>query len=485
MNRLAGLVIVCALLIGCAFAGSAFSAPEVNPEGIWLGPIKTPAGDLRIVFHVARNQDGSLTVTADSPDQGASGLEVDSFTIADGRLRIEMTKVGGSFEGALSANGQKAEGEWKQAGGSFPLTLERVERVPEPNRPQYPKKPYPYNEEEVSYENAAAGATFAATLTYPKSGGPFPAVVLITGSGPQDRDETVLGQKPFLVLADHLTRQGIAVLRADDRGVGGSTGDSSKATTEDYAGDTLAGVAYLKTRTEIDPKRIGLIGHSEGASIAPIAANRSVDVAFVVLVAPPGVDGEQIVLAQSGLILKAEGVPDSLVAEQVADTAGYLEVAKQIKDDAAAEKRIRDVYAAKLASMTDEQKKAAGITDAAAEGGVEAIVKRMLNPWFRYFISYDPAPALRQVKAPVLAIWGEKDLQVPPKQNLPAVESALRLGGNQHYVVKELPGLNHLLQTAKTGSPSEYARIEETMSPVALKTISDWIGEQTGAKARE
>ncbi|MGD0111416.1 MAG: alpha/beta hydrolase [Armatimonadota bacterium] len=483
MNRLACLVLVCAVLIGLAFMGTAFSAPAPSPEGIWLGTIKTPAGDLRIVFHATKNPDGSLKATADSLDQGAAGLQVDSFTVADGMLRIEMKMVGGSFEGKLSADGKKAEGQWKQNGASLPLTLERVDKVPEPNRPQYPRKPYPYNDEEVSYENAAAGATFAATLTYPKSAGPFPAVVLITGSGPQDRDETVFGQKPFLVLADSLTRQGIAVLRADDRGVGGSTGDRSKATTEDYAGDALAGVAYLKTRKEIDPTRIGLIGHSEGADIAPIAATRSADVAFIVLLAPSGMDGAQIILAQQGLILKAEAAPDDVVAKQVADTAEYLDVARQIKDDAAAEKRIWEITAARLAGMTDEQRKAAGITDASAASEVEAIVKQMLNPWFRFFITYDPRPALSRVKVPVLALWGEKDLQVPPKQNLPPVEGALRLGGNQHYVVKELPGLNHFFQTAKTGSPSEYARIEETMSPVALKTVGDWIVEQTRAKA--
>jgi len=484
VNRLAYFIIACAVLIGSAFMGLVFAAPALSLEGTWLGAIKTPGGDLRIVFHATKNPDGSLKATADSPDQGAAGLQVDSFTAADGMLRIEMKMIGGSFEGKLSADGKKAEGQWKQNDASLLLTLERVDKVPEPNRPQYPKKPYPYNEEEVSYENAAAGAKFAATLTYPKSAGPFPAVVLITGSGAQDRDETVLGQKPFLVLADYLTRQGVAVLRADDRGVGGSTGDSSKATTEDYAGDALAGVAYLKTRKEIDAKRIGLIGHSEGALIAPIAATRSADVAFIVLLAPSGVNGEQIILVQQGLILKAEGAPADVVAKQVADTAEYLDVVKQIKDDAAVGKRMREIVTAKYAGMTDEQKKAAGVTAESVEGEVKATTG-MLSPWFRFFITYDPKPILGQVKVPVLALWGEKDLQVPPRQNLPPVESALRLGGNQHYVAKELPGLNHLLQTAKTGSPSEYARIEETMSPSALKTIGDWIVEQTGAKAQE
>jgi fermentation-respiration switch protein FrsA (DUF1100 family) len=467
------LLLMLSVCFGLAVAGYA-AAPE-DPVGLWMGTLDAGGAKLRIVFHVGRDPDGSVHATADSLDQGASGLQVDSFTITDGTLRIEMKAIGGSFEGKLSADGNSAEGQWRQSGASLPLTLERVDKVPEVKRPQVPVKPYPYVEEEVSYQNAAAGVKLAATLTYPKSGGPFPAVVLITGSGAQDRDETVFGHKPFLVLSDYLTRRGIAVLRADDRGVGGSTGDVSKATTEDFAGDALAGVAYLKTRREIDPERVGLLGHSEGADIAPLCAARSRDVAFIVLLAGSGVDGEQIILKQQDLISRALGMPDDQVAKQRAETEEVLAIVKQEKDSAAAEKRIGEAITARFAAMTEGQKKAAGVTPESVEGAIQAATAQMLSPWFRFFLTYDPAPALREVRVPVLAVWGEKDLQVPPAQNLPVVEAALKAGGNTHYTVKELPGLNHLLQTATTGSPTEYTQIEETISPAALQLIADWI----------
>jgi pimeloyl-ACP methyl ester carboxylesterase len=469
----ASLALTLLILLGLAAAGCA-AAPD-DPVGLWMGTLDAGGAKLRLAFHVSRNPDGSIHATADSLDQGASGLQVDGFGIADGTLRIEMKMIGGSFEGKLSADGKRAEGKWSQSGASLPLTLERVDKLPEIRRPQAPVKPYPYAEEEVSYENAAAGVKLAATLTYPKSGGPFPAVVLITGSGAQDRNESLLGHQPFLVLADYLTRRGIAVLRADDRGVGGSTGDPNKATTEDYAGDALAGVAYLKTRIEIDPKRIGLVGHSEGGMIAPMAAARSSDVAFIVMIAGSGVDGEHIVLEQQDLIAKALGATDEAVAAQHAQTEEIIAIVKEGKDSATAEKLIRDTLTARYAPMTEEQRKASGVTDEAIETQIQATVGEMLSPWFRFFLAYDPAPTLAKVRVPVLAVWGSKDLQVPPAQNLPVVEAALKAGGNAHHTVKELPGLNHLLQTATTGSPTEYAQIEETMSPAALQLIAGWI----------
>jgi pimeloyl-ACP methyl ester carboxylesterase len=416
----------------------------------------------------------------DSPDQGAQGIPASAVTVRDGVLRVEVAMVGGWFEGRLSADGEQAEGEWHQSGAPLPLTLRRAAQLPERQRPQEPKRPYPYEDEEVTYGNTVDGVRLAATLTYPRSGGSFPAVVLITGSGLQDRDETVFGHKPFLVLADHLTRQGIAVLRADDRGVGGSEEGPAGATSEHLAGDALAGVEYLKTREEIDQKRIGLLGHSEGGEIAPMAAVRSPDVAFIVLLAASGVTGREIILEQQALIMKAEGASDQAIANQRAETEAYIEVALEEEDSAVAAERIRELVEASLARMTEEQREGAGVSTETVDAQVKAISEQMLNPWFRFFLTYDPKPALTQVKVPVLAIAGEKDMQVPPKQNLPVIEEALKVGGTQHYMVKELPGLNHLLQTAKTGSPSEYARIEETMSPTALKLIGDWILEHTG-----
>jgi hypothetical protein len=476
MARLTYPALLAALVL--FLAPVAFAGPPA-PEVLWAGAIKTPAGELRIVFHVSQNPEGSLQATFDSPDQRAYGLPVDSFTVADGVLRIEIRIAGGVFEGKLSPDGRKAEGQWSQSGNSLPLALERVDEAPEAKRPQVPAKPYPYHEEQVTYDNIGAGVRLAATLTLPKSGGPFPAVVLIAGSGRLDRDESLRGHKPFLVLADYLTRRGIAVLRADKRGVGGSTGDHGEATTEDYAGDALAGLAYLKTRDEIDAKRIGLLGHSEGADVAPLAATCSGDVAFIVLLAPSGVNGEQGIYEQEALIRKALGAPDNAIARRRAEREQIFAIVNQEKDNAVAEKRIREAIISRFAAMTEEQKTAAGVTKESIEANVQATTDEVLNPWFRFFLSYDPKPTLLKVRVPVLAVWGEKDLQVPPRQNLPLVEEGLEAGGNRDHTIRELPGLNHLLQTAKTGSPEEYAQIAETMSSVALQLIGDWIVAET------
>jgi uncharacterized protein len=346
------------------------------------------------------------------------------------------------------------------------------------SRPQEPKPPYPYDEQEVVYQNKKDGVQLAGTLTLPRSKGPFPAVLLITGSGPQDRNETVLDHKPFLVLADHLTRLGIAVLRVDDRGVGKSTGRFSEATSEDFAADALAGVEYLKTRNEVAPRRIGLIGHSEGGLIAPMLAARSTDIAFIVMMAGSGLTGEQILYHQAMLIARAHGVSDELIAQNRAAQERVFAIIKQEKDGVVAEKRIREEaatfreLAARIkAEAREEQRKT---MDLIAEY-IEMQAKLAVSPWFRFILTYDPRPTLMKVRCPVLAINGEKDLQVPAKENLAAIRLALETGGNKDYTVLALPNLNHLFQTCRTGAISEYAQSEETISPAALDTISKWI----------
>jgi fermentation-respiration switch protein FrsA (DUF1100 family) len=349
-------------------------------------------------------------------------------------------------------------------GSPLPLTLKRIKDQSELElrRPQNPVKPYPYREEDVTYTIKAAGNTLAATLTVPPGKGPFPAVLLIVGSGPHDRDESLMGHKPFLVLSDYLTRKGIVVLRADKRGVGKSTGDYATATTADFAADAEAGVAFLKSRPEVDPHKIGLIGHSEGGIIAPLAAVADPDVAFIVLMAGSGVPGDQIIVEQARLIAEAGGETKEKAAADAEKERETLALVETEKDPAALNK----LLGIKLA--------AEGVPDAQ----IAAQTKALTSPWIRYFLTYDPATALRKLTCPVLALSGEKDLQVPPAQNLPAIRKALEESGNKHVEVDELPGLNHLFQTAKTGSPSEYAQIEETMSPVALDKIAAWILKQ-------
>jgi uncharacterized protein len=323
----------------------------------------------------------------------------------------------------------------------------------------------------VAYDTPTPGVRLAGTLTKPRDPGPHPAALLITGSGPHDRDETVMGHRPFLVLADHLTRLGLAVLRVDDRGVGGSTGDRSAATTADYASDSRASLAYLGNRPEIDSGRIGLIGHSEGAIIAPMIAADSPDVAWIALLAGPAVTGERILLSQADAISAASGVPDAVRADLAKLNEGIYAIVNREPDNVTAEREIQ----ALIAEHEHLLAAAVGGTPTALLAGLKSQVEIAVSPWFRAFLRYDPAPALRNVRAPVLAMSGALDLQVPPSQSLPVIAAALEDGGNQDYEILKLPGLNHLFQSATTGSPAEYEAIEETIAPRALETLGRWI----------
>jgi pimeloyl-ACP methyl ester carboxylesterase len=432
-----------------------------------MGTLDTGTVKLRVVFHIVNTADG-LTATMDSPDQGMKGLPASAVKRDGASLRIEASKLDGVYEGTIAADKSSIDGKWTQGGGTMPLILKPLKDQAEiePKRPQTPVKPYPYHEEDVTYENKIQNVTLAATFTIPQGKGPFPAVVLITGSGPQDRDESLLGHKPFLILSDYLTRHGIAVLRADDRGTGKSTGVFAKATTADFATDTEAGIAYLKTRPEVDPHKIGLIGHSEGGVIAPMIAARNPDVAFIVMMAGTGVPGDQVLVAQGEAIAVSTGASPQDAAKDAAKQKEMLalieaEKVSTEKDDAALEKALREKMAGEV-----------------PDAQIGSQIKQFTTPWFRYFLTYDPATALRKVTCPVLAINGEKDKQVLPQQNLPPIRQALEQASNKHFEVDELPGLNHLFQTAKTGSPAEYAGIEETMSLVALEKMSSWISKQ-------
>ena len=471
-----------ALLItgGVSLSGSAQprSKPDENIEGIWQGTLKVSVMELRVVFKISKKPDGTLSATLDSPDQGVKDIPVDEVALKNNNLRLNVKSIQGVFEGEIKENGATIKGQWKQGGMSLPLVLKRVDEVPEVRRPQEPKKPYPYDEEKIVYENKSAGIKLAGTLTFPRTKGPFPAVLLITGAGPQDRNETLLGHRPFLVLADYLTRRGVAVLRVDDREVGGSTGNFSEATSKDFASDVLAGVGYLKGRKEINPKQIGLIGHSEGGVIAPMVAVQSPDVAFIVMMAGTGLTGEEILYLQSDMILKAAGATDKIVAFIRETQEREFAVIKKEKNRAIAEKKLREILQWQKQVQEKLSKQEQEWLDSLGDMS-ELEIKMVLSPWFRQILTYDPRPTLMKVKCPVLAIIGELDLQVAPKENLRAIEEALKAGGNKHYVVKELPKLNHLFQTAKTGALSEYAKIEETISPAALKLIADWVLEQT------
>lgn len=476
--KIVNLICLILFIVGGANLVS-FAQTEVNFEdnlvGIWQGKIEIKGISLRIVFNITKDVEGKLTATMDSPDQRIEGIPVEEVTFKDGVLHLEVKSARGFFEGKVQEDFLSIEGELNQAGNSFPLVLERVEEIAKINRPQEPKKPYPYKEEEVTYENKDAGITLAGTLTFPFEKGPFPAVLLITGSGAQDRDESEVTHKPFLVWADYLTRLGIAVLRVDDRGVGGSTGDFLQATSEDFAGDVLAGIEYLKSRKEIDPRQIGLIGHSEGAIIAPMVAAQSPDVAFIVMMAGTGLTGEEISYLQSALILKVNGVSDELITKSRALQESIYTAFKKEKDDAVAAEELHEIIENAKLQLSEEERE-----EILFGAFIEAPIK--LIPWYRYFLTYDPKIALMKVKCPILAINGEKDLQALPKESLQSIEEALIAGGNKDYNLKELPNLNHLFQTTQTGAPSEYGQIEETIAPEALDLMGKWILDRTGEK---
>ena len=443
--------------------GAASPAPKPAPpsdvDGNWLGTLNLGPIELRIVLKITNTTDG-LTAKMQSPDQSPAWIPVGSITRTGDALGFEIPSIGASFQGKLASGLASVTGTFSQNGKSFPLTLNKVagEVQLERPRPQNPVKPYPYREENVTYPDKAAGVTLAGTLTIPPGKGPFPAVLLIAGSGPHDRDESLMGHKPFLVLSDYLTRHGIVVLRYDKRGCAKSTGNYATATTADFAVDAEAGVQYLKTVSQADPRRIGLVGHSEGGTIAPIVAVNDRSVAFVVMMAGTGVPGDQVVVEQGLLIDEADGEPKEKAGQDAARQRKLLDLIETEKDPALLEQKLR-------AQLTEQVP--------AAQVGTQ--IRALTSPWFRYFLAYDPATALRKLTCPILVLNGSLDLQVPPAQNLPAIRKALEEAGNTHVEIDELPGLNHLFQTAKTGSPLEYGKIEQTMSPVALDKISTWI----------
>jgi uncharacterized protein len=386
-------------------------------------------------------------------------------TFSANALHLELPNLHATYDGTLSADGWEIRGTFVQ-GAALPLVFKRVEKLETLNRPQNPKPPYPYEAQDLVYETSA-GIKLAGTLTLPRGPGPFPAALLITGSGPQDRDESLLGHKPFLVIADYLTRRGIAILRVGDRGVGGSTGSSTRETLDDMGADVVTGVGYLKGRKGIEPKHIGVIGHSEGGIVGPAAAVQSADIAFVIMLVGTGVVGTEVLKLQGEAVIRASGGSEQKVGEEHAMQEMIFRILQSEPDDNAAVEKMMTEWKA--------QRKTADALD----DMVRAQFKAVTSPEMRSFLFYDPSEALRKLKVPVLALNGSRDLQVPPQQNLPAITAALAAAGNSDFTVSELPGLNHLFQKCKQCTVQEYAELEETFSPAALEIIGDWLARHT------
>lgn len=432
--------------------------------GEWHGVLDVGTLKLRLVFHVVA-ADGGYTATLDSPDQGARGIPTTAVSATGDTLTVELAQLSARYVGRISEDGSRLEGTFTQGGQSFPLSLERG--APEEVRqPQTPEPPFPYDVEDVTFPGGAANVELAGTLTIPRGGGRHPAAILVSGSGPQNRDEEIFQHRPFLVLADYLTRRGLVVLRYDDRGVGESTGDFGAATSADFADDAEAAFRFLRARDDVDPDAIGVIGHSEGGIIAQLLASRLPQLGYVVMIAGPGVPGDSILALQVAALNRAAGLPDSVVEARASLQRRLMDVALKDVDAATIRKELADVFHAEAPGMSDEQ--------------IEAQARALTSPWMHWFLHYDPRPMLRELQAPILAVIGSKDLQVLPEQNLAATSEALREGGNPDFTVRELDGLNHLLQPAETGLGTEYGQIEVTMAPAALETIGDWIVTRFG-----
>lgn len=431
----------------------------------FVGSVAVPGMELPFAVALTRAGEGyagKITI----PAQGVRDVPLADVVVTPAQIAFAIAQVGAKWSITRDAKGEPDVCKFEQGPAKLDCGVERIDAaryaaLSTPARPQEPKPPFDYDVVEVAYDNTAAKVKLAGTLTTPKGDGPFPAVLLVTGSGAQDRDETIFGHKPFWVIADHFAKNGIATLRVDDRGVGGSTGDPKVATTEDFVADAIAGVAFLAGQPRIDPKRVGIVGHSEGGLVGPAAAVRSKQVRFVVMLAGPGVSGAELMPRQVERVMQSAGAPPAEVELAVSQQKALIDILGKEKDDAVARGKMLEVL---------------GKTPGVDVKELAPEVDALLSPWFRNFIAFDPKPTLGKVKVPVLALVGDLDVQVDAEQNAAAIGKALKK--NKKAEVRRMPGLNHLFQHAKTGSVAEYGSIEETMAPEVLQLMTEWIAKR-------
>ena len=459
------VIFITGLLAGVFFSSSV-SAQDIS--GTWHGKLTVPTGSLTIVFHINQAAQGTYVTTLDSPDQGANGIKTQTTSFNDSTLIIQIPVIHASYKGKLNSD-NTINGTFTQ-GMPLPLNLKKGE-ASRPKRPQEPQPPFPYRSEEVTVRNERDGINLAGTLTLPEKGTKFPAVVMVTGSGAQNRDEEIMGHKPFFVIADYLTRNGIAVLRCDDRGTAASQGTHATATNEDFATDTEAMVNYLRSRKEINAKKIGIIGHSAGGIIAFIVAKKDPSIAFVVSLAGAGVRGDSLMLKQVELISKSQGMPDAVWQGMKPSIRNRYAILQQT--DKTPEELQKELYADVTKTMSPEQLK-----DLNTIQQLSAQISSMTSPWYLHFMRYDPGQDLKKLKCPVLALNGKKDIQVDAAMNLAAIQERITGNGNKNVTVKAYPNLNHLFQTCEKGTLTEYGQLEETISPEVLKDMTEWIQKQ-------
>jgi pimeloyl-ACP methyl ester carboxylesterase len=456
------VAVVVLLLVGVSSPVRA----QAEVAGTWEGAIVLPGVNLGITLHI-KGRDTDLKATIDIPMQMAMGLPLTSVRLKDSRLHFELPAGPGLavFEGAV--HGDSIKGDFHQATTTSTFYLGRTK----PAEPEVVEAPPPYRVEEVSFRNG--DIRLAGTLTIPPGKGPFPAIILLTGSGAQNRDEELFGFRPFKILADTLTRSGLAVLRCDDRGVGGSTGSVSASTSAEFAGDALAMKHFLAGRSDINSKKIGFLGHSEGAIVAAMAAVQSNDVAFIVLMAGPSIPGDSIIVYQVGSLARGQGQLERDVQRAMDLQRRVLEAAKTNRGW----EEIRPLLLSEMKQQRDRlpDGQKAALTDSLLSDRVEQQIADLQQPWFRFFISYDPALDLSKVRCPVLSLVGDLDQQVPPALNRKPMEEAFRAGGNKDFEFMVIPGANHLFQKAKTGSPMEYAALPKEFIEGLLGRVGKWL----------
>jgi len=436
----------------------------------WVGTLNAGGQSLRLQFRMLEQADGKHVTKFDSLSQDTKGLPAES-EITGQHVKFEVKILKATFEGALNEDGTKLIGTWSQ-GIPLPMTFEKVltpEDVQERKRPQTPKGPFPYDIRNVRFKSHATDVTLDGTLTLPRTSKAQTAVVLVSGSGPQDRDETLLQHKPFHVIADHLTRNGIAVLRYDDRGFGKSAGDHATATTIDFAKDAAGAVAFLRSQPEVDAARVGVIGHSEGGLIAPLVAADDPQLGCIVLLSGCGVPGDEILQKQSTLISRGEGIPEATITTNNTVRNAVIKAIQQADTNADMTGIITSALKSVRTTMPEDQRADFETTDATI-----AVWQQLATPWMRFFISYDPRLTLQKIQSPALVLTGDLDLQVWHEQNIPEIETALQKADVPFRTVV-FPKLNHLFQPAKTGSVSEYLEIETTVDPAVLNELTNWI----------
>lgn len=460
-------IIALFVISGTGFAQSQF-------VGNWEGSVDVGKGILlKLIFHITQSGD-TLSATMDSPNQGVMGIACQHLEALGDSIIIDMSNVGVVYNGKL--DGQAIRGKWFQAGRSTSIDFFKTEKTTGLARPQTPEPPFDYKVEDVIYHNKDKSIQYGATITMPKGNGPFPTVMLITGSGQQNRDEELFGHKPFAVIADYLTKRGYLVIRVDDRGVGKTTGDVLNATTADFANDVMQGVNYLETRKEVNTKKIVLMGHSEGGIIAPMVASKRKDIYAIVLLAGPGIKITQLMEEQSAAILEGSS-PDSNMVQRYKVLYHDMETAVLSATDSNDAKNRINLVMDRWTKLTSPQiVSALGLENSENKDAyVRSFVDIYNNKWFNYFLRMDPTPVLESLTCKVLALNGEKDVQVIAKSNLNGIREALSKSKSAGFDVGEVPGLNHLFQQCNTCTSGEYGAITQTISPVVLTAIGDWL----------